>query len=96
MEHHGWCRHIPRMLKISDHDLREKVLMAMQVLVDVCYKEFVKFIPDLEILQREYTQLASEEQEQDDKIYYFGDIYRMINELLTDIEIEALKIRDEL
>lgn len=58
---HGWCRLVPRLLAIADHDAREKVLHTMRSLLEPCRTDFAGHVPTLRRLRAEYARLSEME-----------------------------------
>ncbi|KAL5021502.1 hypothetical protein ScPMuIL_000657 [Solemya velum] len=82
---HRWCELVPTLLDMPGHDAKESVLVAMSTLSTYCKKNFSKDQSSLQHLQKEYEELAKEEQD-DDK--YFGYILQTINDLLLKVRIK--------
>ena len=56
---HGWCAKVSSLLRIADHDSREKVLHAMLTLKPSCHLQFGSdAVSLLETLRREYVALC--------------------------------------
>lgn len=69
----GWCRYLPALLRLQDHDSREKVMVAMDTLLPDCSSTFRSALPLLRSLQAEYERLSQEEQkEQQGDMYFQG------------------------
>ncbi|XP_045189299.2 nucleotide exchange factor SIL1-like [Mercenaria mercenaria] len=81
MTEQGWCRRVPSLLQMPDHDSREQVLLAMKTLLHSCKQNFIQFRDTLNSLKTEYVQLASEEEDGD----YFTNLVSVIDTLIQDI-----------
>lgn len=92
----GWCQHIPTLLSVPDHDVREKVLLAMSAMADACYEEFLKFGERLIRLKEQYSALIVEEnveaEDENSDSSYFAELSGLVSNLLTELN----KRHDEL
>ncbi|ESP03726.1 hypothetical protein LOTGIDRAFT_237555 [Lottia gigantea] len=77
----GWCKLIPSLLELPDHDSREKIIIAMTTLQTSCWNEFVKYRPVLTRLSKEYERLSHE----DVTDSYFTDLQKIIQNLLDNL-----------
>nr|KAG5714200.1 hypothetical protein BaRGS_018417 [Batillaria attramentaria] len=68
----GWCRLIPSLLHLPDHDSREKVMVAMETVLPACQADFQEAVPALRSLQEDYQQLMAEEGEEEEDGYFQG------------------------
>ncbi|XP_038071003.1 nucleotide exchange factor SIL1-like [Patiria miniata] len=81
----GWCEIIPSLLQAPEHDVREKVLLAMQLLLDECQMNYYKdkqLIGRLSELKSEYEKHALEEQVETGGT---EDYFTQLSHLVTDI-----------
>ena len=88
---HGWCQLVPRLLAISDHDAREKVLATMWSLREPCRADFASYLPLLEKLHEEYTRLSGMEVEHhgtsSDELPYFTDLLQTVNRMIQLVTV---------
>jgi len=87
---HGWCQLVPRLLAVSEHDSREKILAAMWSLREPCRADFVGHLPVLETLHGEYTRLSEMETEHhggssSDEPAYFTELLRTVDHVIRDV-----------
>jgi len=93
---HGWCRLVPRLLAVSDHDAREKVLATMWSLREPCRADFADQLSVLERLRGEYGRLSEMEIQREaassDELPYFSELLRTVDEMIAYVS----RARDEL
>ncbi|XP_061478425.1 nucleotide exchange factor SIL1 isoform X3 [Rhineura floridana] len=85
----GWCMIISNLLKMPEHDTREKVLKTMHVLLDSCrdsYKEDHSLNHTVGLLRQEYEELAAEEQKEGEEDGYFKELLGSINSLAQQLK----------
>ena len=92
LQEHGWCNLVTTLLGVSEHDAREKVIVAMATLAKECKLTFISSMEKLLQLEREYDALSQEEiNENSDDMYYTG-ILKTLASLIRQIR----SVRDEL
>lgn len=89
---HGWCQLVPRLLAVSEHDAREKVLGTMWSLREPCRPEFAGHVPLLEALHDEYARLAEVETHHDgaspsDEPQYFTELLRTVDHIISHVSV---------
>uniref|UniRef100_A0A8D0ECM5 Nucleotide exchange factor SIL1 n=2 Tax=Salvator merianae TaxID=96440 RepID=A0A8D0ECM5_SALMN len=85
----GWCKIISNFLKTPEHDIREKVLKTVHVLLAFCkdsYKEDQNLSHTLSLLRQEYELLAAEEQKEGDEDGYFKELLSSINSIAQQLK----------
>ncbi|XP_002737127.1 nucleotide exchange factor SIL1-like [Saccoglossus kowalevskii] len=87
----GWCELIPTLLQVPEHDGREKVLQAMEIMLDSCRKEYTNqsLIEQLRTLQSEYEKLAMEEVTENSDDFYFTGIKDLIVNVLDELHMHG-------
>ncbi|XP_070541506.1 nucleotide exchange factor SIL1-like [Ptychodera flava] len=83
----GWCELIPTLLSVPEHDNREKVLNAMQIMSDNCTEQYKQKtnIEILKSLKAEYDNFAVEEAQEQDADRYFTGLRNLIRDLLNGL-----------
>jgi len=88
---HGWCQLVPRLLAISEHDAREKILAAMWSLREPCRADFADHLSMLERLHGEYTQLSEMEirhhGSSSDEPPYFTELLRTVDYMIRHVTV---------
>ena len=88
---HGWCQLVPRLLAISDHDTREKVLATMWTLREPCHADFASYLSVLEKLHDEYARLSGMEIEHhgtsSDEMPYFTELLRTVDHMIQHVTV---------
>ena len=88
---HGWCQLVPRLLAISEHDAREKVLGAMWSLREPCRAEFTNHLSMLKRLRGEYTQLSEMEIQHNgssaDEPNYFTELLQTVDFMIHHLTL---------
>ena len=88
---HGWCQLVPRLLTISEHDAREKVLNAMWTLREPCRAEFADHLSVLKRLHGEYTQLSEMEIRHNgssaDEPQYFTELLQTVDFMIRHVTL---------
>lgn len=92
---HGWCRLVPPLLAVSEHDAREKVLGTMWSLRQSCRADFADHLSVLEKLHEEYTLLSEMEHEPyvSEELPYFTELLRTVDSMIqhvTDVTKDEL------
>ncbi|XP_054851528.1 nucleotide exchange factor SIL1 [Eublepharis macularius] len=85
----GWCTIISNLLKLPEHDTREKVLKTVHVLLAFCrdnYKGDHGLNHTLRLLRQEYEELAAEEQKEGDEDGYFKELLSSINSIAQQLK----------
>ncbi|XP_063171736.1 nucleotide exchange factor SIL1 isoform X2 [Candoia aspera] len=85
----GWCTIISNLLKMPEHDTREKVLKTVYVLLTFCretYRGDPAFNHTLGLLRQEYEELAQEEQKEGDEDGYFKELLHFINNIAQQLK----------
>jgi len=92
----GWCELVPRLLVISDHDAREKVLATMWSLREPCRADFARHVSLLEALRDEYSRLSEVEiqhhESLSDEPQYYTELLRTVEHIIGHVTVA----RDEL
>ncbi|XP_071792694.1 nucleotide exchange factor SIL1-like [Asterias amurensis] len=87
----GWCEIIPSLLQVPEHDVREKVLLAMQLLLNECQMNYHKdkqLIGRLSILKSEYDQHAQEELLEGQGVEdYFSHLSRLVRDIMSQLTL---------
>ena len=88
---HGWCELVPRLLAISEHDAREKVLGTMWSLREPCRADFVDYLSVLQRLREEYTRLSEMEVQHrgtsSDELPYFTELLRSVDDIIGHVTV---------
>jgi len=88
---HGWCQLVPRLLAVSEHDSREKILAAMWSLREPCRPDFYEHLSMLETLHSEYNRLSEMETEHrgssSDEPAYFTELLRTVDYMIRDLTL---------
>lgn len=81
----SWCQYLPPLLQLTEHDKREKVLLAMTTLHDFCQSSFKDTHTRslLTQLKSEYEELSLSEVKEDDK--YFTGVLHIVDSLLQQL-----------
>ncbi|KAL8172997.1 UNVERIFIED_CONTAM: hypothetical protein K2H54_036397 [Gekko kuhli] len=85
----GWCAIISNLLRLPEHDTREKVLKTVHVLLALCrdnYKGDHSLNHTLGLLRREYEELVAEEQREGDEDGYFKELLSSINSIAQQLK----------
>lgn len=85
----GWCTIISDLLKMPEHDTREKVLKTVHVLLAFCrdnYRGDHSLNHTLDLLRREYEELAAEEQKEGEEDGYFKELLSSINRIAQQLK----------
>lgn len=85
----GWCGIIPNLLRMPEHDAREKVLKTVHVLLASCrdsYKADHSLSHTLSLLRQEYEVLAADEQKEGEDDGYFKEVLSSINSLAQQLK----------
>ncbi|XP_053236479.1 nucleotide exchange factor SIL1 [Podarcis raffonei] len=85
----GWCGIIPNLLRMPEHDAREKVLKTVHVLLASCrdsYKADHSLSHTLSLLRQEYEVLAADEQKEGEDDGYFKEVLGSINSLAQQLK----------
>jgi len=93
----GWCRLVPKLLGLPEHDSREKVLNLMWLLLDSCRVEMSLYVVTLESLRREYISLSGQEIQDtsdDVDVSYFSELLDTVNKIINVVTVGLPK--DEL
>ncbi|XP_022091888.1 nucleotide exchange factor SIL1-like [Acanthaster planci] len=89
----GWCEIIPSLLQAPEHDIREKVLLAMQLLLDQCQMNYHKdkqLIGRLSELKTEYETHALEEKaESGGAEDYFSHLSNLVADILGQLSLST-------
>jgi hypothetical protein len=92
----GWCKLVPQLLNIPEHDSREKVLNLMWTVNVPCHMEFSNYVRTLESLKLEYSDLAKQEVQDvsgDVDVSYFAELLQKVDRM---IETFPTAVKDEL
>ena len=85
----GWCTIIPDLLKMPEHDAREKILKTVQVLLAFCRESYLEdrgLNHTLSLLCQEYEELAAEEQKEGEENGYFKELLGSINSIAQQLK----------
>nr|XP_033783542.1 nucleotide exchange factor SIL1 isoform X2 [Geotrypetes seraphini] len=85
----GWCKIISDLLFLPEHDTREKVLKAVNLLLAFCKEQYrgdQKLNATLTTLRGEYEELVTEEQKAEEKDSYFRELLSSVNEILQNLK----------
>ncbi|XP_064631470.1 nucleotide exchange factor SIL1-like isoform X2 [Lineus longissimus] len=91
----GWCNYIPNLLVAQDHDTREKVLNAMELVLHNCKPNFAKSVGTLQQLKVEYEQLSYDERKEGDDDYFQKLVANLTN-IISGLQSVNGAHRDEL
>lgn len=87
----GWCQLVPRLLAISEHDAREKVLSTMWSLREACRADFADHLTMLERLHEEYTRLSEVEIQHhgssSDEPAYFTELLQTVDDMIRHVTV---------
>ena len=92
LKEQGWCNLISSLLGVSDHDAREKVIVAMKTLTEECKWTFISSMDKLVQLETEYKHLSQEEIKENDDDIYFTTILKTLEKLIAEVQT----VKDEL
>ncbi|XP_042300936.1 nucleotide exchange factor SIL1 isoform X2 [Sceloporus undulatus] len=85
----GWCAIISNLLRMPEHDTREKVLKTVHVLLAFCresYSHDHSLAHTLSLLRQEYEELAAEEQKEGEEDGYFKELLSSINSITQQLK----------
>ncbi|KAM6466952.1 nucleotide exchange factor SIL1 isoform 2-T2 [Liasis olivaceus] len=85
----GWCTIISNLLKMPEHDTREKVLKTVHVLLTFCKDTYTgdpTLNHTLSLLRQEYEELAEEEQKEGEEDGYFKELLYSINSIAQQLK----------
>lgn len=92
---HGFCSLVPRLLHSPDVDVQEKVVQAMQALVDICTGEFQKHVPLLQTLLANYRrEVQLQSMDVDHAADYYEGLLNSVSQLVDSLQQKQKK--DEL
>lgn len=82
----GWCGLVPEMLASPAHDLREKALLTILVMMPQCqtlYLQNPTLNVYLSVLQKQYQELALRERSLGEDSGYFGEILALVDSVMV-------------
>ncbi|KAH0621913.1 hypothetical protein JD844_023657 [Phrynosoma platyrhinos] len=85
----GWCAIISNLLRMPEHDTREKVLKTVHVLLAFCRESYTQdhsLAHMLSLLRQEYEELAAEEQKEGEEDGYFKELLSSINSIAQQLK----------
>uniref|UniRef100_A0A8C4SBQ7 Nucleotide exchange factor SIL1 n=1 Tax=Erpetoichthys calabaricus TaxID=27687 RepID=A0A8C4SBQ7_ERPCA len=81
----GWCNLVPELLASPEHDMREKALRSILVIMTPCrdfYRQDSGLASFLTSIQEQYTALAESEREHGEDDGYFGELLALVESVL--------------
>ncbi|XP_072252385.1 nucleotide exchange factor SIL1 isoform X2 [Leuresthes tenuis] len=80
----GWCSLVPQLLQSTEHDYREKALLALLVMASVCLDQYrldSSLLDSLLVLRLQYQEMAQSEMFLGEENSYFTEIVELIDAL---------------
>uniref|UniRef100_J3S0Y3 Nucleotide exchange factor SIL1 n=1 Tax=Crotalus adamanteus TaxID=8729 RepID=J3S0Y3_CROAD len=85
----GWCTIISNLLRMPEHDSREKVLKTVHILLTFCKDTYAGdpiLSRVLSLLRQEYEELAEEERKEGDEDGYFKELLHSVNSIAQQLK----------